>query len=99
MWASRRGGRGAPAAARYLRVATTNMLSGYLRKNGVPYSENATLTEYYDVFPEPNGAALMIVTAVVEDPMYLEVPYIVSSQFKKENDGSKWDPTPCSLRW
>jgi hypothetical protein len=75
------------------------MLSGYLRKNGVPYSENATLTEYFDVFPEPNGGAIMIVTVVVEDPMFLVRPFIVASQFKKQVDGAGWDPTSCSARW
>ena len=32
-----------------LRVVTTNLRAGYLRKNGVPYSENAVLTEYWDL--------------------------------------------------
>ena len=78
-----------------LKVVTANMQAGYLRKNGVPYSENAVLTEYFDVSPLPNGGPLLLVTAVVEDSRYLNLPFIVSSQFKKETDGSKWDPTPC----
>ena len=45
----RAGGPGAPpAASGSLTVVTTNMRAGYLRKNGVPYSENATVTEYFD---------------------------------------------------
>jgi hypothetical protein len=82
-----------------LRVVTTNMLSGYLRKNGVPYSERATVTEHFDVSPLPDGGALLLVTSIVEDPVYLNAPYIVSPHFKKESDGSKWDPTPCSSTW
>ncbi|HEY9461677.1 MAG TPA: hypothetical protein VIR54_01245, partial [Vicinamibacterales bacterium] len=82
-----------------LRVVTTNMLSGYLRKNGVPYSERATVTEHFDVSPLPDGGALLLVTSIVEDPVYLNAPYIVSPHFKKEPDGSKWDPTPCSSTW
>jgi hypothetical protein len=78
-----------------LKVVTTNMKAGYLRKNGVPYSETALLTEYFDVSPLPSGGQVLLVTAVVEDSKYLQVPFIVSSQFKKEPDGSKWDPTPC----
>ena len=78
-----------------LRAVTTNMQAGYLRKNGVPYSENALLTEYFDVSPLPGGGQVLLVTAVVEDSRYLQLPFIVSSQFKKEADGSKWDPTPC----
>ena len=45
-----RGGRGAAPAPRggTLKVVTTNLRAGYLRKNGVPYSENAVVTEYFD---------------------------------------------------
>ena len=53
-----RGGRGAgPDAPRTgsLKVVTTNLKAGYLRKNGVPYSENATLTEYFDIARERSG--------------------------------------------
>lgn len=87
------------AAGGSMRVVTTNMLAGYLRKNGVPYSERATLTEHFDVAPLPDGGALLLVTSIVEDPVYLNAPYIVSPHFKKEPDGSKWDPTPCSSTW
>jgi hypothetical protein len=93
---------GAPDAAPpggSLKVVTTNMRSGYLRRNGVPYSEKAVLTEYFDLAPLPGGGQVMVVTAVVEDPQYLQAPFIVSSQFKMEVDGSKWDPTPCTTNW
>ncbi|HLI82865.1 MAG TPA: hypothetical protein VKV17_03055 [Bryobacteraceae bacterium] len=81
-----------------LKVITTNLRAGYLRKNGVPYSENAVVTEYFDLAPAPDGGQVMLVTTVVDDPQYLSQPFIVSSQFKKEAGGSKWDPTPCSAR-
>ncbi len=97
MWASRI--RGGPRSARYLRITTTDLLSGYLRKNGVPYAGNASLLEYVDLYKEPNGAALIVWTAVVDDPMNLETPYIISSQFKKQSDASAWEPTPCSAGW
>ena len=89
----------APDRGGSLRVVTTNMLSGYLRKNGVPYSERATVTEHFDVSLLPDGGALLLVTSIVEDRVYLNAPYIVSPHFKKEPDGSKWDPTPCSSTW
>ena len=98
----RPGGRGNPAGgprAGSLNVVTTNMRAGYLRKNGVPYSENAKVTENFDVAPLPNNGQLLVVTTVVDDPRYLTQPFIVSSHFKKEADGSKWDPTPCSSTW
>jgi hypothetical protein len=81
-----------------LKVTTTNMLSGYLRKNGVPYSENTSVTEYFDMAPPPQGGQVLLVTTIVDDPQYLQQPFIVSSQFKEEADGSKWDPTPCTAR-
>jgi len=95
-------GRGAdsqPPKGGSLRVTTTNMRAGYLRKNGVPYSENATLVEYFDLAPAPGGGQLLIVTAVVDDARYLRQPFIVCSQFKKQVDSSGWNPSPCSSTW
>jgi hypothetical protein len=85
-----------PAAS--LKVTTTNMRSGYLRKNGVPYSENAIVTEYFDLAPLPGGGQALLVTTIVDDPQYIQQMYVVTSQFKKEADGSKWDPTPCTAK-
>jgi len=82
-----------------LRVVTSNLRAGYLRKNGVPYSERTTVTEHFDVAPLPDGGRLLLVTTIVEDPVYLTGLYVVSPHFKKEPDGSKWDPTPCSSTW
>jgi len=98
VWEARRANGAAPSA-KYLKVTTTNMLPGYLRKNGVPYGESASLTEYYDLFQERDGTTMMFVTSVVQDPVFLEARYITISHFKKESDASKWDPTPCSARW
>ena len=82
-----------------LRVVTTNLRSGYLRKNGVPYGERATVTENFDLAPLAGNGRLLLVTTTVDDPEYLTGPYVVSPHFKKEPDGSKWDPTPCSSTW
>ncbi len=81
-----------------LKVATSNLRAGYLRKNGVPYSENATVTEYFDLAPIPGGGQVLLVTAIVDDPQNLRQPFTTSSQFKKEADGSKWDPMPCTAK-
>lgn len=91
------GGRGGSVAGGNLRVTTTNMRAGYLRKNGVPYSEDAVLTEYFNRHDEPNGDQWITVTRVVEDPKYLTMPFITSESFKKEPDASKWHPTPCQI--
>ena len=93
-----RGGQGAPPAAPRrgnLKVTTTMMTAAWLRKNGVPYSENATLTEYYDRVAAPNGDEWFAVTTIVADPKYLTQDFVTSTHFKKEPDGSKWAPKPC----
>ncbi len=94
-----RGGNAPPPKGGSLKVVTTNMRAGYLRKNGVPYSEDAVLTEYFDVAPYTNAGQLLVVTSVVEDATYLRQPFIVSTQFKKQSDATGWDPTPCSSTW
>jgi len=88
-------GSGEGGAAGHLKVTTTRMRPGYLRKNGVPYSENTTLQEYFDMFSEPNGDTWIVVDSVVTDPQYLTQPYLTSVAFKKLRDASGWDPTPC----
>jgi len=87
---------GVPSGA--LKVVTTHLRPGYLRKNGVPYSENTILTEYYNLTKEPNGDQWLIVTTIVNDPKYLNQPFITSTHFKKEPGGAKWNPTPCGSR-
>jgi hypothetical protein len=86
---------GSPGEGGALRAVTRNMKAGYLRKNGVPYSEQATVTEQYNVFKHPNGDVWLIVTTIVEDPQNLSMPFVTSTQFKKEADPAKWAPTPC----
>jgi hypothetical protein len=82
-----------------LKVVTTGMRPGYLRKNGVPYSQNAAINEYWHRTPkEMNGDEWLIVTTIVTDPKYLTQPFITSTHFKKEPDNSKWNPTPCGAR-
>lgn len=78
-----------------LKVTTTGMRPGHLRKNGVPYSGKATLEEFFDVFSEPNGDTWLVVTSIVTDPQYLTRPYVSVAHFKKLADRSGWDPTPC----
>jgi hypothetical protein len=80
----------------YLKVATTRMRPGYLQKNGVPYSGDALLEEYFDTFSDPyTRNTWLVVTTVVTDPRYLIEPLIMHAHFKKIPDASGWDPTPC----
>ena len=78
-----------------LKVTTTRMRAGYLRRNGVPYSEGATLEEHFDRFREPNGDDWIVVDSIVRDPQYLTQPYLTSVAFRKIPDRQGWDPTPC----
>lgn len=81
-----------------LEVTTTKLLPGYLRRNGVPYSEDAVVQEYYDYHVQANGDEWFTVTTVVTDPRYLSGAFITSSDFKKERNADAWNPTPCSVR-
>ena len=96
------GGRGgaAPAPPRggSLKVVTTRLKEAYLRKNGVPVSENAVVTEYFDRHDETDGTSWFTVTTVVSDPKYLQQDFITSTHFKKEADASKWFPSPCKAK-
>jgi hypothetical protein len=87
----------APSGA--LRVVTTNLRPGYHRKNGVPYSAAAVLTEYWDLYKRSDNEQWLTITTQVDDPQYLSQPRVIALPFKKEPNGAKWDPTPCSARW
>ena len=78
-----------------LKVVTTNLLTGWLRSNGVPYGERATVTEHFTRFTHPVAGDWFVVTTVVDDPQYLTQPFITSSNFKKESNDSKFKPAPC----
>ena len=80
-----------------LKVVTTNFREGYLRKNGVPYSEQATITEYIHRLPtHPNGDNWLHVTTIVEDPRYLSQPFYTSTHFRLEPSDASFRPTPCA---
>jgi hypothetical protein len=82
-----------------LKVVTTRMRAGYLQKNGVPYSGNAVLTEYFSRTREPNGDSWLILTSIVDDPQYLTGPFVRSTHYKKLPDtNTAWEPEPCSAR-
>jgi hypothetical protein len=54
------------------------------------------MTEYY-VIHKQNNIEYLIQTQSVDDPQYLNVPWVTSNNFRREPDGSKWDPRPCEL--
>jgi hypothetical protein len=90
--------RGVASRGGSLKVVTSHLRPGYLRKNGVPYSADAVLTEHWDVSADPDGTQWITLTSTVQDDKYLREPWVTALNFKKERDGAKWDPTPCSAR-
>ena len=59
-----------------LTVTTTHVKVGWLQRNGVAHSDQATMTEHFF----RHGNELTAVT-VVDDPVYLEEPFIRSTNF------------------
>jgi hypothetical protein len=94
-----RGGGANPATqlSGSMKVVTTRLRPGYLRRNGVPYSGGAALTEFFDRTDESDGDSWLIVTSTLDDPTYLTQPLMTSTHFKREPDGSKWNPRPCEI--
>ena len=79
-------------------VRTAQLTGGYLRPNGVPFSERATVKEFFNTFTLPGDAgAWLVVTTVVSDPEYLTMELIMSTQFKKEASRGAWNPRPCDI--
>jgi len=81
-----------------LAVVTGHLKPGYIQKNGVPYGANAVITEHFDITHEPDGKTLLIVTEMIEDPQYLARRFQRSTHFRKQDDASGWDPSPCSAK-
>jgi hypothetical protein len=89
------GGFGRPPVNGTLKVVTTGMRAGYFRKNGVPYSEDAVLTEYFDVLTQHDGTVWMTVLSILDDPNYYTTSIITSTNFRRQANRSGWNPTPC----
>jgi len=74
-----------------LTTYTTHIKSGYLRRNGVPSSDQATVTEHI-----VRHGDILTILAVIEDPIYLTEPYIISRswQLDPKTEIPK-TPAPC----
>jgi hypothetical protein len=87
-----------PPRSGELKVATSRLRPGYLRKNGVPYSANATMTEYYHRTTAPNGDVWITVVTEVKDPENLTDPFVQSTHFKRLAANATFKPEACSAR-
>jgi cyclase len=59
-----------------LTVTTTHLKEGYLRRNGIPRSDRATLTEHW----WRHGDYLTVMT-IVNDPVYLLEPFVQTTDY------------------
>ena len=64
----------------------------------MPYSATAVLTEYVAHLMDDDGTRYLTVTTMLEDPAYLQQPWVRTSQFRKQPDAKGWNPTPCSAQ-
>jgi len=84
---------------RALVATTTRIRPGYLRKNGVPFSDQTVVREYFNRFSVPfDDTEWFFVTTIVTDPVYLNQPWVTTSHFKRETDDSNRNPQPCRAR-
>jgi hypothetical protein len=72
-----------------LTITTTHLKTGWIRRNGIPRSDRATLTEHWI----RHGDHLTWVS-IVNDPVYLTEPFIRSTDFALDPH-QQIDPYPC----
>ena len=78
-------------AGNTLRTYTTHMKEGYLRRNGVPSSDQSTFTMELKRHGE-----YLTVTAFIEDPVYLTEPYVISRTWQQDPSANiRRVPNPC----
>ena len=73
-----------------LTATTTNMLTGYLRRNGVMTSAQATMTTHFI----RHGDMLTLASAL-EDPIYLTEPYYITRTFVMTTNLMNSGGPPC----
>jgi hypothetical protein len=74
-----------------LKITTTHLKEDYYRRNGVPSSDQATLTQFW----MRRGDYLTWVT-IAYDPLYLTEPMIRSSEYRLTL-GQQIPPYPCTV--
>lgn len=78
-----------------LKSQTRNLMPAFLQRNGVPYSDQTSIEDFYKVIDAPNGDRWLIITSVVSDPVNLQQHWITSSNFKYEENDENWNLTGC----
>jgi glyoxylase-like metal-dependent hydrolase (beta-lactamase superfamily II) len=66
-----------------LKITTTHLKDGYLKRGGPQTSDLYTMTEYLTRHDE-----ILTITTVVDDPVYLDEPYVQSTTYVYDPSGS-----------
>jgi hypothetical protein len=75
-----------------LTAYTTHVKAGYLRRNGVPSSDEATVTLHI-----VRHADILTIQAIIEDPVYLTEPAVISRSWQLDPKTQMNEtPAPCS---
>jgi hypothetical protein len=74
-----------------LTVTTTHLKEGYLRRNGLPRSDKATLVEHWI-----RHGDFLTVAAIVTDPVYLAEPFIRTTDYELDLH-QQVAPYPCGV--
>ncbi len=72
-----------------LTTYTTHIKAGYIRRNGVPSSDQATVTEHIT-----RHGDILSITALIDDPVYLTEPYVLSRSWQLDPK-TQMAPTPA----
>ena len=75
-----------------LKITTTNLKEDYYRRNGVPSSDQATLTQFWI----RRGDDILTWVTIAYDPLYLTEPMIRSSEYRLTL-GQQIPPYPCTV--
>ena len=67
-----------------LKVVTTHLKKGWIRRNGVPRSDQAELTEYFY-----RHGDFMTWTVIINDPLYLTEPMIRTSDYRTRSHSER----------
>jgi len=72
-------------------VRTTHLKAGWMRRNGLPLSDRATMTDRFH-----RHGDLITHVMIIEDPVYLTEPLVKTNGFQLSPNGTM-DPYPCEV--
>jgi len=73
-------------------TTTTHLKEGWVRRNGIPRSDQAVLTQYWT-----RHGNYLTLFSIVEDPVYLTEPFMRSWSWRND-PGYRITPYPCAIR-